>query len=626
VKSWRLTICLLFTMFSLFVRVYGTDSSSVDWNNPKFLSDKFPSANYDQSKPESAYGGVYAKNISVRVVGGNIVAVNAYKIQTVQADPGSGPFKDVSQIHAIDFDRNGYSDIIAVTYGGNLVVKRNKMKDTNILDFEDKTSYVIGNSMYSWVPGDGTTVVDDFNNDGKIDLFSYDASYRAAFVNDVITAKPTLSDKDRDISITKINKDSSFVTKWTVSAMSSFDFDKDGYKDIIYADMSGRVWFWKNDPTKGNNRFFDTSKIQLLFSDQDIGTTASNGGAVMDIGDLNGDGIPDIVAGNTDKRGIFIYYGELVNNQLKYDPTKKVAIVKIDGKLGTEASVDSSIPNSKDPSYLPSFAPTIIKITDLDRDGKPDIFVGTDAWRQGKSFGGSIYLFRGSSRDTTGKPKFTSLELVKGSYSNENKPPYDFDAGAIGDLDNDGIPDFVAADGNHSGNFYKVLTKTVQQYVTEPGILVSDYLTNIVNYKMSDGSIRKGIPRSVLQNHFVSAIEVEVWFTNNGSGAFEIRYSKSAIKDPTLIDPKNFPLMLDPNKIDPVTKQWLPMDERKPISSGSFKARVELPNPSPDPQILIILYPQSESSAPHLQNVIYKIWTKPASVEIKGYRWLKSDH
>jgi len=628
VKNRKLIIKVFILLFTVCLVTYGAGSSSINWSNPSFTSDKLPFGNYDQSKPESAFGCVYARNISVRVVNNNIVAVNVYKIQTVESDPGAGPFRDVSQTHAVDFDKNGYSDIIAVTYGGNLVVKRNKMKESNILDFEDRTSYVIGNSRYRWIPGDGTMVIDDFNNDGKLDLFLYNASYYGAFINDVVSPKPNITDKNRDISITwLINyKDLRFLTMWTVSAMSSYDFDKDGYKDIIYADMSGRVWFWRNNPAGGNNRFFNASQITLLFSDPDIGTTAFNGGAVMDIADLNGDGIPDIVAGNTDKRGIFIYYGELVNNEIKYNPAKKVAIVRTDGNLGTEASVDSSIPNSKSPSYLPSFAPTIIKITDLDRDGKPDIFVGTDAWRQGKSFGGSIYLFRGSTRDTTGKPKFTSLELVKGSYSSENKPPYDFDAGAIGDLDNDGIPDFVAADGNHSGNFYKVLTKTVQKYVTNPGVLLSDYLTNVVNYKMPDGSIRKGIPRSVLQQYFVERIEVEVWFSNIGSGTFEIRYAKSAIKDPTLIDPKNFPLATDPKKKDPVTGQELPMEPKPVPLSGSFKAHIVLPTPSPDPQILIVLYPKDENSAPHLQNIIYRIWTKPASVEIKGFRWLKSEY
>ncbi|WP_448379167.1 FG-GAP repeat domain-containing protein [Fervidobacterium sp.] len=623
-RNFVVNHCLLIFLLLFVLKVYAANSTSIDWNKPDFVSSTFPISNYDQSKPESAFGAVYARNISVRVIGTNVVAVNAYKIQTVQADPGAGPFKDVSQTHAVDFDRNGYSDIIAVTYGGTLVVKRNVMPNIGILDFQDVTSYVIGNSSYSYIAGDGTMVVDDFNNDGKLDLFLYNAKYQAAFINDVVTPKPTIQDKHKNIAITKIDKDSKFLTNWTVSAMASYDFDKDGYKDIIYADMSGRVWFWKNDPTRGNSRFFDASKITLLFSDPDIGTTASNGGAVLDIGDLNGDGVPDIVAGNTDKRGIFIYYGELVNNEIKYTPEKKVAIVKLDGDLGTEASVDGTIPNSKSPKYLPSFAPTIIKITDLDRDGKPDIFVGTDAWRQGANFGGSIYLFKGTSRDTTGKPKFTSLELVKGSYSSENKPPYDFDAGAIGDLDNDGIPDFVAADGNHSGNFYKVITKTVQQYVTEPGILLSDYLTNLVNFKLPDGTMTRGIPRSVLQNYFVYAIEVEVSFTNDGSGKFEIRYSKSAIKDPTIIDPKNFPLMLDPNKIDPSTNQWLPMDPKPVPFNGSFKARVILSTPSPDPQILIVLYPDNQNTAPHLKSVVYRIWTKPATVEIKGFRWLKS--
>ncbi|SDH48396.1 Repeat domain-containing protein [Fervidobacterium changbaicum] len=570
----------------------------------------YPISNYDQSKPESAFGCVFAKEISVRVVQNTLVAVNKFKIDTINAEPGAGPFTDVSQTHAVDFNKDGYSDIIAVTYGGKLVVKRNTMSSTGTLDFIDHVSYVIGNSSYSWIPGNGTMVIDDFDNDGKTDLFLYNAHYQAAFINNVTTNKPTTADKDRDIAIRQISKDNKFLTNWTVSAMASFDFDKDGFKDIIYADMSGRVWFWRNDPRRGKERFFDTSQIFLLFSDPGIGTTASNGGAVLDIADLNGDGIPDIVAGNTDKRGIFIYYGEKVNDQIKYDPSKKVAIVKTDGDLGSAAMVDGSIPNSKNPKSLPSFAPTIIKVTDVDRDGYPDIFVGTDAWRQNANFGGSIYLFRGKDRDSTGKPRFVSLELVRGSYSSENKPPFDFDAGTIGDLDNDGIPDFVAADGNHSGNFYKIVTKTVKKYEINPGILVSDKLTNVVDYKLQDGTVVKGIPRSVLQNHFVQAMEVELEFTNDGQGTVELRYSKTYINRPELIDPNNFPRMLDPVQI---------------TSAQTVKARAVLETPSPDPQIIIVLKPANENTAPHLKRITYRIWTAPARVEIKGFRWLKSE-
>ncbi len=580
-------------------------SNTIDWLNPNY-SKTYPIANYDQSKPESAWGCVYAKDISVRVVNNTLVAVNVYKIDTISASPGAGPFTDVSQTAAVDYNKDGYADIVSVTYGGRVVIKQNEGVVNNDLVMSDIYSYTLP------IAGDGTFIVDDFNNDGKVDLFLYNAKRQAVFVPNAVRAVPSSEMYRKDYPY----NDTNFLTNWTVTAMASYDFDGDGYKDIIYADMRGRVWFWKNTNSQGNNRFFNTQFVKLI-EDPDIGTTATNGGAVLDVTDINKDGIPDIIAGNTDKRGIFIYLGKVVNNQIVYDKSQKIAIVNNSGSLGSITSVDSTIPNSKDPSLLPSFAPTVIKVTDVDRDGLPDIFVGTDAWRQGQNFGGSIYLFKGKNVGANGVPNFISLELVRGSYSTENKPPYDFDAGTIGDLDNDGIPDFVAADGNHSGNYYKILTQTVKEYKTEPGFMVSNYLVNIVNYKMPDGSIITGIPKSVLQNNFVKAFEVEIEFLESGTGYFELRYSKKAIKDPALIEPKIFGLMLDPLTMKP-------MAEKMPIPiTKKYIARAIIDPPSPDPQVIIVLRPLDKSKAPYIKSIIYRIWTAPAQVVIRGFNWTK---
>jgi len=584
--------------------------SEINWSSPNF-SKTYPLLTYNPAKPEEAWGCIYAKDVSIRTAGDKLVAVNAYKINTISASPGAGPFGDVSQTHAIDYNKDGYADIVSITYGGKVVIKENKGLVNNDLYLEDKINYTLlkpGTNQY--IPGDGTFCVDDFDNDGKPDFFLYNAHYQAVFIPDGIRNKPQIYYKSNPYN------DSGFLTNWTVSAMSAYDFDGDGYKDIIYADMRGRVWFWRNNPSKGGNRFFDTQIVKLI-DDPDIGTTASNGGAVLDIYDFNKDGIPDIIAGNTDKRGIFIYPGKIVNNSIIYDKNSKIKLVDLSGKLGQIVSVDGTIPNSKDPSILPSFAPTIIRVTDVDRDGKPDIFVGTDAWRQGKNFGGSVYLFRGTDYDSTGMPKFVSLELVSGSYSSENKPPYDFDAGTIADLDNDGVPDFVAADGNHSGNYYKILTQTVKEYKMSDGIMVTDALVNIVDFKSPEGKILIGIPKAELPKNFVRAFEIEIEFMESGTGYFELRYSKKRIKDPTLIIPSNFPLMLDATTMKPM-QSYMPIP-----TSRKFVARAILDTPSPDPQIIIIIRPINPLNAPHIVSIKYKIWTEPSRVIIKGFNWTK---
>ncbi|RDI91296.1 hypothetical protein Ob7_05136 [Thermosipho africanus Ob7] len=530
-KRFILLSLIFFVLNYLFADVYTAE---------------FPISNWSQQYPEKAWGAIFVKNVSTRVVDKKIVAVNVYKIIDITADPGYGPFGQVSQTFSVDYNKDGYADIISLTYDGYVVIKENKGKKDDEL--------VLENTSYYQLPvenGDGTLIVDDFDNDGKLDLFAYNSWQYAQFVSDV------LNSNGEDAVYKRISKDKNFVTKWTVSAMASYDYNGDGYKDVFYIDYKGRVWVWLNDPGQGSERFFDESNIIKLFEDKDL--ESNGGGGVLDIGDLNNDGTIDIIVGHTDKKSVFVYFGKIVNNQLTFDTDNKLVLTTSSGKLSDYVITDPSIKNSKSPEILPSFGPTIIKITDVDRDGYKDIFIGTDAWRQGKNFGGSVYLFKGVGITPDNKPKFLSLELVHGSYSKDNNPPYDFDAGTIADLDNDGIPDFVAADGNHSGNYYKIITQTQKEYETSPGYLISDYLTNLV------GILPKDLP-----NNFVKRIKVNIGFDLSlGNGSFEIRYIKNGIKDPSLIDPFGYPLM--------------------PDASGTivenFTTEIEFDKPVPDPQI-----------------------------------------
>ncbi|ACJ75605.1 FG-GAP repeat domain protein [Thermosipho africanus TCF52B] len=571
-KRFILLSLIFFVLNYLFADVYTAE---------------FPISNWSQQYPEKAWGAIFVKNVSTRVVDKKIVAVNVYKIIDITADPGYGPFGQVSQTFSVDYNKDGYADIISLTYYGLVVIKENKGKKDGEL--------VLENTSYYQLPienGDGTLIVDDFDNDGKLDLFAYNSWQYAQFVSDV------LNSNGEDAVYKRISKDKNFVTKWTVSAMASYDYNGDGYKDVFYIDYKGRVWVWLNDPGQGSERFFDESNIIKLFKDKDL--KSDGGGGVLDIGDLNNDGTIDIIVGHTDKKSIFVYFGKIVNNQLTFDTDNKLVLTTSSGKLSDYVITDPSIKNSKSPEILPSFGPTIIKITDVDRDGYKDIFIGTDAWRQGKNFGGSVYLFKGVGITPDNKPKFLSLELVHGSYSKDNNPPYDFDAGTIADLDNDGIPDFVAADGNHSGNYYKIITQTQKEYETSPGYLISDYLTNLV------GILPKDLP-----NNFVKRIKVNIGFDLSlGNGSFEIRYIKNGIKDPSLIDPFGYPLM--------------------PDASGTivenFTTEIEFDKPVPDPQIIIILKPESEFSAPHLKYLKYEIETAPSQVIIKGFNWNKGDN
>ena len=551
---------------------------------------QFPLSIYNPQFPESAWGSVYSKNISVRQVGSKLLAVNVYKNTTLSSSPDSGPFKDVSQTYAYDLNNDNWADLITVTYGGQVKIKRNDRFDKNgSLLFSD----VYTSNLPKDLKGNGAGIVDDFDKDGKLDLFLFNQDRYGCYVSNVY--RNNIQQSEMKYALLQKSNDNNFKTMWTVTAMAAYDYNGDGYKDIIYADMSGRVWFWPYD--KQNN--FIHTNVTLLLSDSDIGTDKSEGGAVLDMADINNDGIPDLVAGNTNKRGLFIYFGKMENNQLKFSTNSKLAITKVDGSLGPNTVVDKSLfSNSKDPKNLPSFSPTILKITDIDRDGLKDVIVGTDAWRQGKNFGGSIYLFKGTGYTNDGKPKFVSIELNPGSYSKDNTPPYDFDSGTVADLDNDGTPDFVAADGNNSGNYYKVLTKTSLEYETDPGYMISDYFPLVT-----------GVTLSQLPDNFVRKIGVTVAFDKSkGDGFFEIRYMEKGISNPALVNYLFYPLMPG-------------VSLKQPLPNGDFTTEISFSKALPDPQIIIVFYPKSATSAPYLEKLIYSVETEPSRVSMKNFYW-----
>lgn len=562
---------------------------------------EFPLQTWNSHYPESAWGAVYSKNIVTRLVSDKVVAVNVYKTKEISTEYDEGPFKDIAHTYVYG---TGFQNIVGITYDATLVLLENTIETIGVTPKFKNNGEKSLNVGKKDEKGEGTMVVDDFNNDGKYDLFFYNSGKSAVFISDFVSFVKQGGGSLKNYTVQ--NQDEDFITDWTVSAMASFDYNGDGYKDVIYADRAGRFWVWYYD---SEEEAIGKDDIELLFQDEDLlsGSSKDENATVFDIGDVNNDSIPDIVAGYISKKHIFIYLGKIENNKLVFNPDEKIYLTKDDGSLGEAAEIDENNSKSKSPEGLPSFAPAIIKITDVDRDGNKDIFVATDAWKQREkdedlNFGGSVYLFKGKEPEAN-RPKFVSLELIEGEYSNGKI--YDFDAGTVGDLNNDGIPDLVVADGNHTGNYYTIITKIEEKYNTDPGFMISDYMYRVV-----------GIPPSELSNNFIKKIKVTVQFDKFlGDGYFEIRYIKNGIKDSRFIDYNNYPLMPGiPSGGMKVSE--LPDD-------GSFQTEIEFEYPVPKPQVIIVLKPLNENSAPHLVKLVYDVETEPARAVIKEFNWSK---
>jgi outer membrane protein assembly factor BamB len=123
-------------------------------------------------------------------------------------------------------------------------------------------------------------------------------------------------------------------------------------------------------------------------------------------------------------------------------------------------------------------------VADFSLDGKPDFFVGSDNWGWTKTngtgtsnhIGGRGFYYR---NDGDTQPFSGGYTRQLSNHVDPHTAPnlYDFDTGFVLDYDHDpdGTTDFMAADGNHAGNYYLFANRVVENYV-ECGTVASGVL------------------------------------------------------------------------------------------------------------------------------------------------------
>ncbi len=186
-------------------------------------------------------------------------------------------------------------------------------------------------------------------------------------------------------------------------SMVTADLDGDGRQDVVFTASTGSLCVYPNNSTPG----------AIAFGTRQDYTTATDPFSVA-VGDIDGDGKPDIVVANFLSNSISIY--------------RNISTV---GSIAFAARVDLTT----------ALAPHTVAIADLDGDGLPDLAV-TDA------FSSAVSLFRNQS--SPGTLSFaTRVDIATG--------PDEPSGLAIGDLDADGKPDLVVT----YDNFNEVTQATV---------------------------------------------------------------------------------------------------------------------------------------------------------------------
>ena len=227
------------------------------------------------------------------------------------------------------------------------------------------------------------------------------------------------------------------------------DLNNDGVNDIVV----GAIYDNGDDGLRYGavhimfmNTDGSVSKTVEINSNTTNGPALSNndyfGYSVANIGDLNGDGISDIVAGaNGDDAGGF-------NRGAIH-----IMFMNTDGSVSQTVEINSNTTNGPALSNYDYFGYSVANIGDLNGDGISDIVVGADGDDAGGFNRGAIHIM---FMNTDGSVSQT----VKINGNTPNGPTLnDLDyfgrsIAYIGDLNGDGISDIVAgADGDDAGGF-----------------------------------------------------------------------------------------------------------------------------------------------------------------------------
>jgi len=351
---------------------------------------------------------------------------------------GNGPIKVV----IADLDGDGKPDlIVANDYNNTISLYRNISTNGTLTtnSFAPRVDLATPPGQYSPYG----LVVADVDGDGKPDIIVSDNNNSIVSVYRNTCTPGNISS---NLFATRVD----FATGNLPQGVEVRDIDGDGRPDILVANTGdGTVSILRNTGTVGSlttNSF--APRIDII--------TGSGCDSVV-VGDLDGDGKPDVVTANSGSGTLTLLHNTSSPGSISFDPKADIAVMSglvqmaigdLDGDGKPDLAVTSYLPSTlsvlRNISTVGSlttnsFAPRVDYplggrghspiMADLNGDGKPDLAVVTE-------LSSLLSIFQNNS--------------TPGSFTNSSLAPrVDFATGwnawgvAAGDLDGDGRPDII---------------------------------------------------------------------------------------------------------------------------------------------------------------------------------------
>ncbi len=274
-----------------------------------------------------------------------------------------------------DFDGDGDQDIAITIVNPSIVSVFKNTSTIGTISFAPKIDFATGLNPEGIAAG-------DIDGDGKPDIVTADLNgFTVSILRNTGSA-----------GIISFSSPVSFPTGFAPRAVVVRDIDGDGKPDIAVAtETPNKIVVFRNTSTVGNISF--APRLDLAAGTRPWGIA---------IGDLDGDGKPDIVNSNNGSLNASVFRNTSTPGIISFDP-------KIDLFVGD--------------------FPQKVAIGDLDGDGKLDLAITNNT-----GFGSIISLYKNIS--TTGLIQF----IPKVDYVMGTGPT----AVTIGDMDGDGLPDIAA--------------------------------------------------------------------------------------------------------------------------------------------------------------------------------------